>query len=134
MAKFRGSQGSLSVGGNVVGQIVDWEGTFGRPYIEATDMGDAGKGGDLDIPGASGRLTVRFDYGDAAQAAIVDQVTSNAAAVPLAALFVVSGTGPKQFSLNVLFPSMAVAARVLGGHIQATFNWESDGAITVSWT
>lgn len=134
MAKYRGSQGSLSIGGNAVGQIIDWEGNFSRPYIEATDMGDSGQEGDLDIPGGQGRLTVRFDYDDTAQAAIVDQILSNSTPTPLAALFIVSSTGPKQISCNVLFTDMGVVSRVLGGHIQATFQWRSNGAISMDWT
>lgn len=134
MAKYRGSQGSVSVGGDVVGQIIDWEITISRPYIDATDMGASAKSGDLDIPGASGRVTVRFDYGDDAQAAIVDQIVSNTTPTPLAFLGIVSGTGPKQVSCNVLFPSGAIRGRVLGGHFEATFQFESDGTISVSWT
>lgn len=134
MSKYRGSQGSVSVGGNTVAQVKEWEFTPARPYIESTHMGDSGKKGDLDLPGGTGRMRVTFDYGDAAQAAMLDQVISNAAPTPLAFLGIVETGGPKQISCNILITSAPITGRVLGGHFEATFNFESDGTISVSWT
>lgn len=133
MAKYRGVKGSVSVGGNTMGEVTGWDFTPSRPYIEATSLGDAGKKGDLDYPGGTGRITARLDYDDTAQAAIIDMLVSNDDPTPIAFLGVVSGTGPKQISCNILPTSAPISAKV-GGHIEVTFDFESDGAITIDWS
>ena len=133
MSKFRGSQGAVHIGGSAVGEVVEWEFTPARPHIEATVMGDGAQRGDLDLPGGTGRIRVKFDYGNAQQAAMLDQVISNADAVPLAFIGRISGTGPKQLSCNILITSAPISGRVLGGHFEATYNFQSDDTITVSW-
>lgn len=134
MAKFKGSKGSLMIGGTAVGEMLEWEINIARPYIEGTVMGDTAKKGDLDLPGATGRARVKLDYGNAQQASVLDMLVTDADPTPLAALFRASTTGPKQISCNVLPTSAAITARVLGGHIEATINFESDGAISIAWT
>jgi len=134
MAKFRGSQGSVSVGGNAVAEVSGWEFTPSRPIIDATDMGDSAESRDLDIPGGTGRITARFDYGGTAQAAMFDQVVSNTTPSPLAFLGIVESGGPKQISANILVNSVSVRGGVGQGHFEATFDFVTDGAISVSWT
>lgn len=133
MAKYRGVKGSIKIGDNTMAEVTGWEFTPSRPYIEATSLGDAAKKGDLDYPGGTGRVTARLDYGDAAQAAIIGMLVSNDDPTPLAWTGIVSGTGPKQISCNILPTSAPISGRV-GGHVEVSFAFESDGAISVSWT
>lgn len=135
MAKFRGSQGSATIGGNAVGEIQAWELTPERAYIDGGKMGDAAQtGGDLDIPSGRGRIRVKFDYGDTAQAAMFDQVVSNATPTPLAFVGIVESGGPKQISCNILITSVPINGQFRGGHFEATYEFVTDSAITVSWT
>ena len=134
MAKYRGSKGSLSIGGTVIGELLEWELDIARPWIEATIMGASGQAGDLDLPGATGRIRVKYDHANAQQAALDNILVSDATPTPVAALFIVSGTGPKQISCNILPTNLAVGARIMGGHIEGSYQIRSDGAISFSWT
>ncbi len=133
MAKYRGVNGSVKLATNAVGEVTQWTLNVARPYIETTPMGATGKTGTLDYPGGSGQITAHFDYSDAAQKAIVDMLVSNADPTPIAFLGIVSGTGPKQISCNILPTQAAITAKV-GAVIDVTFDFQTDGAITVAWT
>lgn len=94
----------------------------------------AQSGGDLDLPAATGRIRVKYDHANAQQASLDNILVSDASPTPIAALFIVSGTGPKQIACNILPISLGVGARVMGGHIEGAYQIVSDGAITFSWT
>lgn len=130
MARYRGSKGSISFGGNVVPEMDSWELQIDRPWMEATSMGDAAQKGDLDIPGGTGRASGRFDYGNTAHAAIVDALVSNDDTAPAAAVFIVA-TG-KQLSCNVLPTSARIRAQ-RGNLVTVEFDFRTDGAISVAW-
>jgi len=132
MAKYRGVKGSVTIGGNSVANVSAWDLTVSRPYIEGTSMGDAAKTGDLDYPGGRGNITARLDYADLAQKALIDMLVSNDDPTPLAFVGTVSSTGPKQVSCNILPTSASIGARV-GNHVEVSFPFETDGAVTVSW-
>jgi len=131
MAKFRGSKGSVTIGGNQVLQLTSWEFTPSRPVIDGTTMGDSGKRTDLDIPGGTGTLTVILDPANAtAQAALLNPLFTNDDVTPLAAVFQVS-TG-KTITCNIVPTSAPITAQ-LGQHVTASISFETDGAITMAW-
>lgn len=134
MAKYRGSQGSLSISGTAIGELMEWELNIARPYIPSENMGSGAQAGDLDLPGATGTIRVRYDHADAQQAALDNILIANTTPTPVAGLFIISGTGPKRISCNILPISMGVRGRVLGGHFEATYQIRSDGAISFDWT
>ncbi|HEX7048655.1 MAG TPA: hypothetical protein VF188_00465 [Longimicrobiales bacterium] len=130
MATYRGSKGTVTVGGNTVGELQSWTLTINRAYIETTAMGDAAKTGTLDIPGGSGDLSANFDYSDTAQAALLDMLVSNTDPTPLAAVFEID-TG-KTISCNILPTSAPVAAQ-RGALVTVSFSFETDGPIAFAW-
>lgn len=132
MAEYRGVKGSVKIGANTMAKVAGWEFTPSRPYLETTSMGDTAKKGDLDYPGGRGRMTVRFDYSDAAQKALLDMLISNDDPTPLAFEGVVSST-TKKLTCNILPTSAPISGRV-GGHFEASFDFEADGAVSVTWT
>ena len=130
MAKWRGSKGSVSFGGNVVGNVTQWECDIARAAIDATVMGDNAKKTGLDTPGASGSLTAFFDNGDTAQAAIMSGLISDNDAVPAAAILQVA-TG-KSINMNIVITSARVTSQ-RGQYVGVAITFESDGAITLPW-
>jgi hypothetical protein len=135
MAKYRGSKGSLTLAGTAIGELIEWELDIARAHIDGTAMGASAQGGgDLDLPGATGRIRVRFDHANAQQASLDNILVSDASPTPIAAVFIISSTGPKQITCNILPVSMGVGARVMGGYIEATYQIRSDGTIAFSWT
>lgn len=130
MAKFRGSKGTVSIGGTVMAQTTKWEFTPSRPYLETTCQGDGARTGTLDQPQGEGTVTVRFDKGLAQQASLLDMLLSNADPTPLAAVFLVD-TG-KTFSMNIL-PTSAPITSERGSIVEATFSYVADGAMSSAW-
>lgn len=130
MAKYRGSKGSVSYGGNVVANVTQWEANISRAAIEATVMGDTAKKTGLDTPGASGTITAFFDNGDTAQAAIMSQLISDNDAAPVAVVLTLA-TG-KSINMNVV-PTNAAVSSQRGQYVGVTFSFESDGAISLPW-
>lgn len=130
MAKFRGSKGNLTIGGNSVANLSSWEFEIERPHIDGTDMGDNGVEGTLDIPRGRGRARVKLDKTDTAQAAMLDQLVANTDPTPLAAVFLIA-TG-KSINCNVLATRGSIVANI-GQYITADIDLVSDGAITMPW-
>lgn len=130
MTRYRGSKGSVTIAAGVMTQVTSWEATPQRPFIDGTVMGIDAQEGDLDIPKMSGRITVKTDHGDAAQAALMNALLSNADTAAMATELLMA-TG-KKFTLSILPTSAAVSARV-GQHIETSFEFESSGAIAIAW-
>lgn len=134
MAEFRGSQGEVTIGGTAIGELMRWEVTPERPYIDRTRIGDAARSGTLDIPEWSGTLRLAFDYGDAQQASLLDILVGNSDPTALAFVGLVDGTGgSKQVSGDIL-PTSAPITAELGSDVEIEFSFNGDGALTVSWS
>ena len=84
MSEFRGSKGSIKIGANIMANVTSWRLTLSRPVLDRTSQGDAVDKVGLDTPSGEGEITVRYDYGDAAQAALTDILVSDADSAPVA--------------------------------------------------
>lgn len=130
MAKYRGSKGSVSLGGSSIGNLVSWELNASRPVIDSTDMGDTASDADLDLPGGTGTITVRTDLGDTAQDAVADIVLTNTDSVTLAAIFTMD-TG-KTISVSIVPTALPVTAQI-GQHVSSAISFVTSGGFTVAW-
>lgn len=134
MASFRGSQGEVTIDGTAIGELMRWEVTFERPYIDRTRIGDSARSGTLDIPEWSGTLRLAFDYGDAQQATLMDVLVGNAAVPTIAFVGLVDGTGgTKQVSGNIV-PTSAPVTAEQGSDVEVEFSFNGDGSATISWS
>ena len=64
MATYRGQDGSVALGTNVVGEIDSWEMDAKLDTLETTKMGDTFHGYRTGLSGGTGRAVAHFDYGD----------------------------------------------------------------------
>ena len=131
MATYRGSKGTVTVGGAAVGELQSWSLNVSRPFIDTTAIGDNARTGVLDVPQGSGQLTANFDYGDAGQSDLIDALVTNTDPPPLAAVFQLD-TG-KTFSCNILPTSAGISAQ-RGSLITINISFEVDGPVTPAWT
>lgn len=130
MATFRGSTGQVTLTPNIVGELQSWSLTLSRAHLETTAIGDSARTGTLDTPQGTGELAANFDYGDAAQAALVDMLVANTDPTPIAAVFQLA-TG-KTISTNILPTSAPISAQ-RGALVTVSFAFETDGPATVAW-
>lgn len=132
MASYRGSQGSLSLGGNVVAEVKSWEADVERPVLDTTALGDTAETKDIDIPRWSGRFTAQLDYSDTAQAAVVDQIVAGTNASVLAFEGRVSST-TKKMTGNVLINRASVTTS-LGSIVMLSCDFVGSGAAAIAWS
>lgn len=130
MATYRGSDGSITVATNSVANVQQWTLDVDRDVLDTTAMADTAKTKTLDLPDARGRFTARLDYGDTAQAALVDQAVANAVPSALAFEFIV--LAGKKFTGNLLCAGASVVGQ-RGQLFDVEFAYEVTGAVGVTW-
>lgn len=131
MATYRGSDGSVTVSASSVAELQSWELDTERPFLDDTAMGDAAETGTLDIPAGGGRLVMRLDYDDTAQAALVDMLVAGTVPTALAAEFRLSAA--KKFTSSIL-PTRAVIRAQRGQLVDMDVTYKVTGGVTVSWS
>lgn len=134
MATYRGMDGSLKFATNAVAKMRSWSLTTNLEVMEDTGMGEPWKSNQAGVASWSGHGEAYLDYADAAQKAIIDKImAATPATTSAAALFIVSSTGPKQFSGNVLVTGIQITSQ-LGSIITVSFSFTGTGALTPAWT
>lgn len=130
MATYRGSDGSLTIDGDSMAELQSWKLNTSRPVLDTTAMGDTAGEKRLDILNWDGEATVNFDYGDPAQAALVDAMLAAAEPAAMAGVFRVSAT--KTFTGNILPTSIPITSQ-RGNLVTASFSFTGTGALAVAW-
>lgn len=135
MATHRGMDGSATIGGTTIVQIIEWELDPGIDVLRTAVMGnkwETVKGG---MGRWTGRIRCKFDYVTGnGQKTLVDYLAAATPASTSAALVLIANTtGPKQFSGNALLSGFRLSNPVQG-ELEVEFNFEGDGALSISWT
>jgi len=129
MATYRGQDGSVSVGGTNVGEVVSWSLNVTRDIMEDTVMLDTAKTFKAGLNEWDATVTVRLDYGDAEQKAFVDDIIASSAATYALELNV---DGTKNFAGSAVVTGFNPTAS-LDSIIQGDFSFKSAGPLSVAW-
>lgn len=133
MAKWKGSEGEVSLDSDVVGELQSWSIEPSRPYLDGTAIGDDARTGDLDIPEWSGELTARFDYGDNAQSALLDMLVANNDPTPPTLSALLDGSGGTKELTGDILPTSAPITAERGSYVEVSFSFNGEGSLSVNW-
>lgn len=132
MAFYRGQDGSFTVSATPVGQVVGWTLQTQQELLDADVMGISWKQYVGGLGSWTGTVTVRFDYSDTEQAALVNTlITATPAGGSTAVKFNVSST--KYFSGSVIIRDVQFQNQ-LNQLVGATINFTGTGNPSISWT
>ena len=127
MANHKGSEGVVKVGANTVSEIRDWSLSETAETIDDTTMGDAARTRQASLTSASGSLTAFWDETDTN-----GQVAMSAGSAVTLNLYPEGATSGDQFAaLAAIITENGVSA-TLDGMVEASFSFESNGAVTWS--
>jgi hypothetical protein len=125
MANHTGSEGVVKVGANTVAEVRDWSLSETADTIEDTSMGDSARTRKTGLTSASGSISAFWDESDTTgQGAMTvgSEVTLN--------LYPEGATsGDTYASLSAIITEAGVSAS-FDGMVEATFSFESNGAVT----
>jgi hypothetical protein len=125
MANHTGSEGVVKVGANTVAEVRDWNLSETADTIEDTSMGDSARTRKPGLTSASGSITAYWDETDTTgQGAMTvgAEVTLN--------LYPEGATsGDTYATLSAIITEAGVSAS-FDGMVEATFAFESNGAVT----
>jgi len=128
-----GHSGSVTVGGTAVGGAKIFSLTLTQDTVETTNFGSGGyKESTPTLKGGSGSVTAIFDGGaDSGQASLIAGVTSGSS-IALVLKTGATGAGTsEQYSFDANVTDMSFTNDV-SGIIEATFSFETTGAITAA--
>jgi hypothetical protein len=132
MASFRGQDGSVLQGATTVAQVRSWSCDVQVDLLDASVMGDDWKQHRGGLASWTGSMEVLFDYADAGQAALVDQIAvSTPLGNPIAISLRVDGSS-KLISGNVIIKAIKIND-TLNDLVKFTCDFEGSGPPTLSW-
>lgn len=124
MARYKGKDGSITVGAATVGEVESFDLEISVNELDANVMGSDWTDVEAGQSSASGSIAVLTDPGDAGQTALV--VGTSVALV----LFPTSNTtGLKSYSGNFLITSTGRSTSV-GDLVKTTYGFRNKGAVT----
>ena len=125
MANHKGSEGVVKVGSATVSEIKDWSLSETADTIEDTTMGDTARTRQSSLTSASGSLSAFWDELDTTgQGAMTVGSTVTLNLYPEG-----DTTGDKFASLSAIITESGTSA-AMDGMVEATFSFESNGAVT----
>ena len=127
MANHKGSEGSVKIGTSTISEIKDWSLSETADTIEDTVMGDTARTRQSSLTSASGSLSAFWDETDTAGQGAM----TVGAAVSLNLYPVGSASGDKYAALAAIITEAGTSA-AMDGMVEATFSFESNGAVTWS--
>lgn len=134
MATFRGLDGSVTFGGNAVGEVIAWTLNTQLDTLDASVMGAAWKANTGGMGQWTATVTCRLDGGDTGQADMIDDVvTATPTGSSAACIFTVSSSGPKQYTGNGIVTAVGKAAAI-GNIVELSVTILGDGALAVAWS
>jgi len=127
MANHKGSEGVVKVGSDTVAGVKDWSFDETADTTEDTVMGDAARTRKSTLTSASGSINAFWDETDTA-----GQVAMSAGSEVALKLYPEGATsGDTLYSVQALITSVSRSA-TFDGMVEASFSWESNGAVVAS--
>jgi len=127
MANHKGSEGVVKVGSDTVAEVKDWSFDETADTTEDTVMGDAARTRKSTLTSASGSINAFWDETDTA-----GQVAMSAGSEVALKLYPEGSTsGDTLYSVQALITSVSRSA-TFDGMVEASFSWESNGAVVAS--
>ena len=125
MANHKGSEGLVKIGANTISEVKDWSLSETADTIEDTVMGDVARTRKGSLTSASGSLSCFWDETDAN-----GQIAMQAGSEVQLKLYPEGSTSGDYFaSVNAIITTQDASA-AMDGMVEATFSWESNGAVT----
>tara|TARA_R110000824_G_scaffold214086_3_gene400375 strand:- start:1265 stop:1654 length:390 start_codon:yes stop_codon:yes gene_type:complete len=125
MANHKGSEGVVKIGANTISEVKDWSLSETADTIEDTTMGDVARTRQPSLTSASGSLSCFWDETDAN-----GQIALQAGTEVALKLYPEGATTGDYFaSVQAIITSQDASAS-MDGMVEATFSWESNGAVT----
>jgi len=132
MSTFRGMDGSVRLGANVIGEINNWSMTTDLELLEDTVMGDTFRSFKGGLASWQGSVAGHLDYGDTlGQKVLIDKVLSGAPDASAITLEL-RVTATKYFTGSAILFGIQVSA-ALSQIIPISFNFQGAGALTPTW-
>lgn len=134
MAFFRGMDGTVDLDTLTVAQITAWNFQAEFEVLETTVVGQAYRQRRTGLADGSGSFTMRFDYGDPAQKALLDKYTGAKPDGAVTNLKLYFDNDPKLLTIpNAVLTTFPITS-ALGNIVEATVSFQNNGPFTVTWT
>ena len=125
MANHKGSEGLVKIGSATVAEVKDWSLSETADTIEDTTMGDVARTRKPSLTSASGSISAFWDETDSA-----GQIAMQAGNEVALKLYPEgSATGDYFASVSAIITTQDASA-AMDGMVEASFSWESNGAVT----
>jgi len=127
MANHKGSEGLVKVGSATVAEVKDWSLDQTADTVEDTVMGDAARSRKSTLVSASGSVNAFWDETDSnGQVAMAIGTEVALKLYPEGA-----ASGDTFYSVGAIITSISLNA-TFDGMVEASFNFESNGAVSVA--
>lgn len=125
MANHKGSEGVVKIGANQIAEVRDWSLSETAETIDDTAMGDTARTRQPSLTSASGSLNCWWDETDS-----TGQIAMQAGSEVALKLYPEgSASGDYFASVQAIITSQDASA-TMDGMVEASFSWESNGAVT----
>ena len=125
MANHKGSEGLVKIGSATVAEVKDWSLSETADTIEDTTMGDVARTRKPSLTSASGSISAFWDETDSA-----GQIAMQAGSEVALKLYPEgAATGDYFASVSAIITTQDASA-AMDGMVEASFSWESNGAVT----
>lgn len=121
---------AVTFASNQMAEVTAWNATVERPYLDTTVQRDDARTGTLDTPQWSGNITAYFDYDDAEQKSVIDDLVANTAAVAFA-LTLVTDDGKQLW--GDAHATQANITHERGALVGLAMPVNGDGQLAVDW-
>ena len=125
MSNHKGSEGLVKIGSATVAEVKDWSLSETADTIEDTTMGDVARTRKPSLTSASGSISAFWDETDTA-----GQIAMQAGSEVALKLYPEgAATGDYFASVSAIITTQDASA-AMDGMVEASFSWESNGAVT----
>ena len=127
MANHKGSEGLVKIGADTIAEVKDWSFDETADTTEDTTMGDSARTRKSTLTSASGSINAFWDETDTTgQGAMTAGSEVSLVLQPEG-----SATGDTIYSVTAIITSVSRSA-TFDGMVEASFSWDSNGAIVAS--
>ena len=125
MANHKGSEGLVKIGTATVAEVKDWSLSETADTIEDTTMGDVARTRKPSLTSASGSISAFWDETDSA-----GQIAMQAGSEVQLKLYPEGAATGDYFASVAAIITTQDANASMDGMVEASFSWESNGAVT----
>jgi hypothetical protein len=130
VATYRGQEGFIALSASTVGEIKTFDVSLRQDSLDVSVMGDEFKRVRGGLKHGSGRASAQFDYGDASQKALVDNIVSDPGTTLATARFHIDGTKYIEGDILITEASPKGAYNTI---FMLDLTFDFSGQYTVSW-